>query len=69
MVAHALGQESGIFTSEMVVYKLDREVPYVVSLENTMVLSLGSLNGQTLCIGDQETVLAAPMKGSSKISI
>ncbi len=43
MVAHALGQESGIFTSEMVVYKLDREVPYAdFSLENTMVLSLGS---------------------------
>lgn len=61
MVAHTLGQENGIFTSKMIIYKLDREEPFAdFSLENTMVLSIGSLNGQTLCIGDREVVFASP---------
>ncbi len=60
MLAHTLGQENGLFASEMIVYKLDREEPYAkFSLENIMVLSIGSLNGQTLCVADRAAVLAS----------
>ena len=40
MVAETLGQESGTFVSEMVVYRLDREEQYAAfSVENAMVLT------------------------------
>ncbi len=59
MVAETLGQESGTFVSEMVVYRLDREEQYAAfSVENAMVLDIGSVGGQTVCIAEDRVVVA-----------
>ena len=61
MVAHTMGQDNGVFKSEMVVYKLDREEPYAsFTMENSMVLSIGAINGQTACVSDHSLLIAAP---------
>ena len=61
MVAQTLGQEDGVFVSEMVVYRLDQEEQYAeFAVEGGMVYSIGSIGGQTLCIADNQAVLASP---------
>lgn len=58
-MAETLGQESGTFVSEMVVYRLDREEQYAAfSVENAMVLDIGSVGGQTACIAEDRVVVA-----------
>lgn len=61
MVAQTMGQSDGVFVSDMAVYRLDSQEQYgAFKLEDAMVLSMGSIGGQTLCIADQKAVLAAP---------
>lgn len=60
MIAHTLGQEDGMFVSQMVVYRLDSEEQYAeFAIEDAMVLSIGSINNQTLCIADNQAVIAS----------
>lgn len=59
MLAQTLGQEEGVFSSNMVVYRLDSETQYSeFSVEGGMVLSLESMGSQTLCVADDQAVLA-----------
>ena len=60
LIAQTLGQEEGVFVSQMVVYRLDQEEQYAeFSLQDAMVLSIGSISGQTLCIADNQAVIAS----------
>ena len=59
MVAQTLGEENGLFASEMAVYRLDSETQYAeFSLEDALVLEVGSVGGQTLCIAEDRAVVA-----------
>ena len=59
MVAQTLGEQEGAFVSEMVVYRLDSEEQYAeFAIEDAMVLEIGSVGGQTLCIADDRAVVA-----------
>ncbi len=59
MVAQTLGEKDGGFVSEMVVYRLDSEEQYAeFALEDAMVLEIGSINGQTLCVAEDRAVIA-----------
>ena len=60
MVAQTLGQQNGTFVSEMVIYRLDSEEQYAeFAVENAMVLDVGSISGQTLCIAEDRAVMAS----------
>ena len=61
MVAQTLGQNEGVFASQMVVYRLDQEEQYgEFSVDDGMVLAIDSVDGQTFCIADNKAVVAAP---------
>lgn len=59
MVAQTLEQDNGTFVSQMVVYQLDSEEQYAsFPVEGALVLEIGSVGGQTLCIAEDRAVLA-----------
>ena len=58
LVAATLGQKDGTFQSQMVVYRLDQEALYAeFAMEDTMVLAIDSIDGQTLCLGDRSLAI------------
>lgn len=61
MTAQTLAQNDGVFVSQMVIYRLDQEEQYgEFAVEDSMVLSIDSIDGQTVCIADDKAVVATP---------
>lgn len=57
LIVQTPGQNNGIFSSELSIFRLDREERYGgVSLENSMVLSIGAVRNTTLCIAEDRAV-------------